>query len=106
MANRESAENRLAQFFKRNGYIRKPNQKRKKELEQNKYKKGYEVRLVASSEDELAEIRDLVIQVGFKPARPYKKNKQIVQPIYGKPAMEYFQKFKKKHKKISKRPEK
>jgi hypothetical protein len=88
-ARQETAEERLARFFRRNGYLRMPNPARRKE-ERSKYKKGYEVRLVLRSEGELEEARELLVQTGFKPARPFRKVRRLIQPIYGKRAVEQF----------------
>ena len=84
-----SAEGLLITFFERNGCVRLADEKRRQQLGQ-KYKKGYEVRLVAYSEEELKNIRQLLLRVGFKAGKPYKKNYQIVQPIYGKTAVDWF----------------
>ena len=48
------------------------------------YKKGDEVRLVATSEAELACIRAELERAGFKPGRPFRKAGQYRQPIYGR----------------------
>jgi hypothetical protein len=55
-----------------------------------KYKKGYEVRLVAATRQELKQIRQLLIQIGFKPAKPFRKARRIAQPVYGKAAVKWF----------------
>jgi len=79
----------LARAFHQRGYMREPSAVRRKRDGQ-KYKKGCEVRLVASSEEELAEIRRHLRKAGFNLARPYKKGTQIVQPVYGKRNMKRF----------------
>ncbi|MCL4458800.1 MAG: hypothetical protein M1136_04290 [Chloroflexi bacterium] len=79
----------LKQFFQRKGYIRVANKERIEALGRRKYKKGYEVRLMLAP-SELAQVRHLLEQVGFKAASPYPKGKQIVQPIYGRAAVEWF----------------
>jgi uncharacterized membrane protein affecting hemolysin expression len=89
MANKQPAV-QLKQFFQRNGYVRMADKKRINELGRQRYKKGYEVRLVATNEDELVEIRRLLEQLGFKPGKPFQKKRQIIQPIYGKEAVEWF----------------
>jgi hypothetical protein len=48
------------------------------------YKKGDEVRLVAGSTTELATIRRLLDEAGFKPGRPFVKGRQFRQPLYGR----------------------
>ena len=72
----------LSTFFHRNGYVRRVNAVRKK-VKGRLYKKGAEVRLVAQSKSELAEIRRLLKQAGFKRARPFAKARQWRQPVYG-----------------------
>jgi len=83
------AQKSLLTFFQRNGCVRVVDEKRRKEFGQ-KYKKGYEVRLVAYSKEELEIMRHLLQQFGFKPAKPYKKHLQFVQPVYGKLAVDWF----------------
>jgi hypothetical protein len=73
---------RLAVFFHRNGYVRRINKVRRKK-EGRLYKKGNEVRLVASSAGELTEIRRLLKQAGFNLAQPFAKARQWCQPVYG-----------------------
>ena len=73
---------RLAALFHRNGYVRRVNPVRRK-VKGRLYKKGAEVRLVATSTAELAEIRRLLKQAGFKRARPFAKARQWRQPLYG-----------------------
>jgi hypothetical protein len=82
----------LAHFFRRNGCIRLPNYKRRKR-EGQKYKKGYELRLVARTANELKQIRHLLRQTGFTMGKPYQKGRQIVQPIYGKWMVDRFRKM-------------
>ena len=73
---------RLAELFRRNGYVRSVNPVRRL-VDGRLYKKGAEVRLVAESKAELAEIRRLLKRAGFKRARPFAKARQWRQPIYG-----------------------
>ncbi len=73
----------LARFFTRNGYVRTQNKSRLA-TEPGRYKKGDEVRLIAKSDEELHLIRKLLEQAGFRPGRPFKKELQYGQPIYGK----------------------
>ncbi|MBI5042849.1 MAG: hypothetical protein HZC10_03265 [Nitrospirae bacterium] len=85
----EKSEYLLMKYFKRNGYIRQRNEKLAKLLGQ-RYKKGYEVRFVAKTENELREIRLLLNKTGFKLGKPFKKHKQLIEPVYGKQAVEKF----------------
>ena len=80
----------LAAVFHRNGYVRWPNWDRRASDGYVGYKKGYEVRLVASSTDELAAIRVLLARAGFRLARPFTKARQWRQPVYGRPAVARF----------------
>jgi hypothetical protein len=73
---------RLTELFRRNGYVRSVNPVRRL-VNGRLYKKGAEVRLVAESKAELAEIRRLLRRAGFKRARPFAKARQWRQPIYG-----------------------
>lgn len=72
----------LATLFHRNGYVRRIDAVRRVQ-EGQLYKKGDEVRLVAQSRAELAEIRRLLKQAGFKVSRPFAKARQWRQPVYG-----------------------
>jgi hypothetical protein len=80
----------LAYFFERNGYVRRQDRLRYEEEGYRRYKKGFEVRLIAATESELAEIRELLVATGFKPGRPFPKARQWAQPIYGRQAVERF----------------
>ncbi|HRQ37948.1 MAG TPA: hypothetical protein PLD25_08540 [Chloroflexota bacterium] len=88
----QSAEVLLAWYFQRNGYVRVVNEERRQQLGQM-YKKGYEVRLVVNNEKELAHIRHLLEQIGFKAGKPFQKHCRIVQPVYGKRSVEWFSKW-------------
>jgi hypothetical protein len=81
---------RLAQFFQRNGYVRWQDEQRLTEEGWQVYKKGHEIRLVADSMEELATIRGLLEQAGFKPGEPFIKGRQYRQPLYGKRAVSRF----------------
>ena len=82
----------LRSFFERNGYIRQKNKLRMKQ-EPRTYKKGYEVRLLAFSLEELKVIRRLLKDSGFKPGRAFQKTNRYCQPIYGKVQVERFLKL-------------
>jgi hypothetical protein len=77
----------LVAFFLRNGYVRRHNFARYAAVGCMKYKKGYEVRLVANDDAELARILLLLKDSGFKSGRPYRNRKtggQYRVPIYGR----------------------
>jgi hypothetical protein len=82
----------LAAFFVRNGVVRLPNQERRAS-ESRQYHKGYEVRLVASSQRELEAIRALLRQEGFGLAEPFTKVNRHIQPLYGKRVVDRFLKL-------------
>lgn len=82
----------LKEIFTRNAYIRVPNEALRKELGE-KYKKGYEVRFVAKTENEIEALRRLLVEAGFSPAKPFRKAQQIILPVYGKQAVAWFQHF-------------
>lgn len=84
-----SAAKQLAEFFGRNGYARFQDPDRRED-EGDWYKKGDEVRLVARTRTELATIRRLLKQSGFRLGRPFAKGRQFVQPIYGREAVGRF----------------
>ncbi len=83
---------KLIEYFLRNGYFRVPDNERRKR-ETSSYKMGYEIRLVARSKKELAEIRKLLKAASLKPGKPFAKVNQWCQPIYGRAAMEQFQEW-------------
>jgi hypothetical protein len=75
---------RLAELFRRNGYVRQQNAERLSAEGYGLYKKGDEVRLVADSLAEVANIRRLLRAAGFKLGKPFQKSKKYCQPIYGR----------------------
>ena len=80
----------LAAFFRRNGYVRLQNQQRLEEEGPASYRKGDEIRLVASSARELRLIRSLLKEAGFRPGRDFVKGRQYRVPIYGRDAVARF----------------
>lgn len=79
----------LVEFYRRNGYMRVPNETLREDAPRE-YKKGYEIRLIARSQRELTAIRRLIRQVDLRPGKPFPKHNQWVQPIYGRDAMDLF----------------
>lgn len=79
----------LVEFYRRNGYMRVPNEALREDAPRE-YKKGYEIRLIAKSQRELTAMRRLIRQVDLRPGKPFSKHKQWVQPIYGRDAMDLF----------------
>lgn len=80
----------LAWYYRRNGYLRRPDAERVAVEGSRQYKKGDEVRLVANSLEELQLIRRLLSEAGFRPGRPFRKARQYRQPVYGKQAVARF----------------
>ncbi|MDH6126647.1 hypothetical protein [Kitasatospora sp. GP82] len=72
------------------GYVRQPDLARRNGEDGRTYKKGWEVRFTARTEEEIAEIRELVIAAGFAPARPFFKGHQLIQPVYGIAAVQAY----------------
>ncbi|MER8185474.1 hypothetical protein [Kitasatospora sp. NPDC094015] len=72
------------------GYVRRPDLARRNSEDGRAYKKGWEVRFTARTEEEITEIRDLVIAAGFAPARPFFKGHQLIQPVYGMAAVQAY----------------
>ncbi len=83
-----AVRSQLTSFFARNGYVRFQNPERIQEG--SEYKKGDEVRLIARSRKELATMRSLLLQAGFKPGKPFSKARQYAQPLYGREAVARF----------------
>lgn len=88
-AGEENATVLLRQLFQRGGCVRVADKARRTE-KGLRYSKSYEVRLVVKTRAELLQVRELVRQVGFTPATTFLKHNRIVQPIYGKSAVEWF----------------
>ena len=80
----------LAEFFHRNGHVRRQNAKRYRKEGHRQYKKGDEIRLTANTKTELRTIRRLLKQAGFKPGRPHVHYNQYRQPLYGREAVDRF----------------
>ncbi|SEF78825.1 hypothetical protein SAMN03080598_01411 [Algoriphagus boritolerans DSM 17298 = JCM 18970] len=86
----------LKKVFLRNGYVRIKDSSRIEESKTQKYKKGYEVRLVAKDEAELARIRVAIFSLDLYVAKSFLKGNQMVQPIYGEEITRKFEKIKRK----------
>jgi hypothetical protein len=83
------AKEALRKIFQRNGYIRVPRDERRRELGA-RYKKGWEVRLILKSPEELDEAGRLLASVNLQPGRPFMKSRQYALPIYGRKAVDFF----------------
>jgi len=82
------AATELAAEFARCGYVRRRDADRRVR-EGRSYKKGYEVRFVLDSSDELRAVRRLLQAVGLRPGRPFHKHRRLVQPVYGRAAVDW-----------------
>lgn len=82
----------LKVYFRRNGYYRVPDEKRRNALK-SKYKKGYEVRFVAMDYEEFISIRRLLKESGYLCGKAYKKGKRRIIPLYGKENYEAFKEW-------------
>ncbi len=78
----------IRRLTRRNAFVRYPNPERRKEGQA--YKKGYEIRLPLSSETELKSAQKALTALGFSVGKPFKKNLQIVLPIYGRNQVDRF----------------
>lgn len=76
----------LVDYIRANSYARVPNVERQDEG-WTAYKKGYELRIVVKTQDDLKTVRRLLLDAGIQPGKPYRKAKQWVVPVYGKQAV-------------------
>jgi hypothetical protein len=79
----------LAAHFEACGCIRAPNPARRR-AEPRDYKKGWEVRLAATTRRELRFLRQMLRKCGFKCGRAYHKRAGWILPLYGRAAVERF----------------
>ena len=79
----------LLRWFERGGYIRRYDPDRRAREGQG-YKKGYEVRFVLASEEDLPVVRRLLTAAKLRPGKPFRKHQRYVQPVYGRAAVEWF----------------
>jgi len=87
---KEKAQLALRDLFEERGFVRTADLEKRRRETAVKYKKGYEVRLTADSEDELSRIRRLLETAGFKPGKPFRKHSRWIQPVYGRSVVEWF----------------
>ncbi len=79
----------LEEFFRRNGYVRAPNQHLKQKLGA-KYHKGWEIRFVLRTPKELTQVQQLLCDAGFKCGNHFTKHGRLILPVYGRHAADYF----------------
>lgn len=85
----QKASSHLRMLFERNGYVRLPRPEARQRSRRD-YRKGYEVRLVLASRDEVASAQAALHVVGLKAGESWPKHSRIVLPVYGKAAIEWF----------------
>ena len=78
-----------SEFFMYPFHVRRPDPNRQIEG-WKKYKKGWEVRILAEDSDDLESLQNVLKELGFNPKRPFLKRDQFVQPIYGRQAVERY----------------
>ncbi|MFN3997053.1 hypothetical protein [Algoriphagus sp.] len=86
----------LKEVFLRNGNLRIKDKSKVEKFGSQKYKQGFEVRLVAKDEAELERIQTAISCLDLYVAKTYLKGNQIVQPIYGEEIARKFEKIKRK----------
>jgi hypothetical protein len=88
---REGADAALLRAaFRAGGYCRMADMEKRERAGSQRYKKGYEVRLVVATRAELAEVRRALRAVGFRDARSFLKHGKFAQPVYGRDAVRWF----------------
>jgi len=85
--------NTLADYVRTNSYARMPNPERQDEG-YDSYKKGYELRIVVKSNDDMRKLRRLLNEEGITPGKAFRKAQQWVVPVYGKTAVNSLLKYK------------
>lgn len=76
----------LAEYLRANSYTRVPDEDRQEEG-WSAYKKGYELRIVVKTQQDLRTVRRLLQDASIKPGKAYRKARQWVVPVYGKEAV-------------------
>lgn len=74
---------KIAEYYKRNGYLRLPAEKSGKG-NKSAGKKSYEIRFVAKDKKELSELKSLLKEAQLEAGKPFDKFNQFVLPVYGK----------------------
>ncbi len=80
----------VADLFGRPGYVRVPNAERHERDGHRRYKKGWEVRLIAVGEAEVELLERMAVRLNYVPGAPFRKAGQWVVPIYGLTAVRAF----------------
>jgi hypothetical protein len=85
----------LGEYIRANSYARVPNPERQDEG-YDEYKKGYELRIVVRTQNDLKTVRRLLLDAGITPGKPFRKARQWVVPVYGRNAVGALLKYKPK----------
>lgn len=81
------AERAALGAFRNGGCVRKPRDERRDEGHRS-YKKGWEVRFYADSEEDASRICKVLADSGLRPGRPYEKRaRRWIVPLYGRDAV-------------------
>lgn len=83
----------LADYVRANSYARMPNPDRQDEG-YGSYKKGYELRIVVRSQDDIRKLRRLLNEQGITAGKAFRKAQQWVVPVYGRNAVSMLMKYK------------
>jgi len=85
----ETPQRYIVRAFLARGYVRVP---RLEDAVGPPYptKKGYEVRVVVRSDEELADVVRCMGEIGFKSGKPFKKHASWAVPIYGQIEVDRF----------------
>jgi hypothetical protein len=85
----------IADYVRSNSYARVPSTDRQDEG-WVAYKKGYELRIVVKTQDDLKKLRRLLLDAGIQPGKAFRKAQQWVVPVYGKAPVTELMKYKPK----------
>lgn len=80
----------LLDAYARNGCLRRQDERRLRREGHDSYKKGDEVRLIATSRRELSRLRRALAEAGFQAGKPFEKGTRWCQPIYGREQVRRF----------------
>lgn len=90
----------LAEYVRANSYARVPNVERQDEG-WNAYKKGYELRIVVKTQNDIKTLRRLLLDAGINPGKAFRKARQWVLPVYGKQAVKSLVGLKSKKRRVA-----
>jgi hypothetical protein len=79
-----TARKYVATFVLHHSYHRRPNPERRERDGHRKYKKGWELRLVATTEQEARKLRQALHVIGIEAGQPFPKARQTIVPVYGR----------------------